>query len=490
MKSLYDNLIDYNNSDFYPFHMPGHKRRLKPMEGAEIYGIDITEIDGFDNLHHPVSVLKEAEERAAALYGAEETHFLVNGSTAGILSAVSGCTGRGGHILMARNCHKAAYHGAELRGLRISYLYPEWDERFGMNGSISPQAVRAAFEKYGTEKAGSKRGGIQAVLITSPTYDGVISDIRGIASVVHEFGIPLIVDEAHGAHLGFHEYFPKSAVLLGADVVIQSLHKTMPCLTQTALIHMNGKLADRKKVRKYLGIYQTSSPSYVLMSAMDSCIGLMERDGRGIFEEYAGKLQKVRRKLSELSGIHLVGQEDMPKGFAYGMDPSKLILAVPPMDGVLRGKWLSDVLRERYHLELEMAAGGYALAMTGPGDTEEGFDRLSEALTEIAGMKEILNRENWDRRSIAGYRRPPVCRAVISLGGTEEYAVCPMALTESAGHIAGEYIYLYPPGTPLVVPGERIPRELVDLLLEYREAGFSLEGLADEKGEKIQVLDA
>ena len=256
--NLYDRLLQYQSSEMYPFHMPGHKRRKDDF--ANPFFIDITEIEGFDNLHHAEGILKDAQDRAAALYHSEETYFLVNGSTCGILAAVSACTARGGKILMARNCHKAAYHAAYLRGLDIEYLYPEKEDIFGINGGIHEDIVEKALEEFQD---------IQAVMITSPTYDGVVSNVEKIAQIVHRKGIPLIVDEAHGAHFGFHEYFPKSSVEMGADLVIHSLHKTLPSLTQTALLHVNGNRVDRECLRKFLDIYQTSSPSYVFMAGMD-----------------------------------------------------------------------------------------------------------------------------------------------------------------------------------------------------------------------------
>ena len=232
---LLERLTEYAGSDAYPFHMPGHKRR---------------EIDGFDNLHHAEGILKDAMDEAAAIYGTDRSWYLVNGSTCGILSAVFATTENGGKILTARNCHKAVYHAICLNRLEAEYLYPEEITEFGINGGIRAEDVRKALEKDAMHCAGNSgdvRGKItkiQAVLITSPTYEGVVSDIRAIADAAHEYGIPLIVDEAHGAHLEYADQchsFPKSALEYGADIVIQSLHKTLPCFTQTAILHVKGK---------------------------------------------------------------------------------------------------------------------------------------------------------------------------------------------------------------------------------------------------------
>lgn len=230
MYNIFDKLKNYSDSDYYAFHMPGHKRNLDLMDGTSPYRIDITEIDGFDDLHHAEGILKEAQERAAEVYHADETHFLVNGSTVGILSAILGTTEKGDSILVARNCHKSVYHAIYLNELDPVYLYPKFDTELGLSTEIDAEDVQKALEEHPK---------IRAVMIVSPTYDGVVSDIEKIAEIVHEAGCLLIVDEAHGAHFGFDPYFPESANMYGADLVINSLHKTLPALTQTALLHVN-----------------------------------------------------------------------------------------------------------------------------------------------------------------------------------------------------------------------------------------------------------
>ena len=240
--SLIRQLELYRDSGYYPFHMPGHKRQAVTEYLSNPYLEDITEITDFDNLHHAEGILKEAQEYAGKIFRTYKSYFLIHGSTAGILAAVSACTQQGGRILMARNCHKAAYHAVYLRDLKPVYLYPSWNETLGLNGGIDPKDVEDELRIHKD---------IQAVLVTSPTYDGVVSDIKKIAGSVHKYGIPLIVDEAHGAHFGFHPYFPENALKKGADVVIHSLHKTLPSLTQTALLHINGTIADRDRIRMY-----------------------------------------------------------------------------------------------------------------------------------------------------------------------------------------------------------------------------------------------
>lgn len=473
MPYLYDQLRDYAKSDYYPFHMPGHKRRLgefmNPIE------TDITEIEGFDNLHHAEGILKEAQERAAAVYGSEKTYFLVNGSTAGILGAVSACTSIGGKILMARNCHKAVYHSVLIRELDAVYIYPQQEQGIGLNCGLSPEKIREML---------ITAPDIQAVIITSPSYDGVVSDVEKIADICHTYQKPLIVDEAHGAHFGFHPYFPKNSIGKGADIVIHSLHKTLPAFTQTGLIHLNGSLVDQAVLERYLGIYQTSSPSYLLMAGVDQCIRMLEESGDRLFGEFVENLEQFRRKTGELQMVGLAGKEELSgEKDVADLDLSKLILYIK--NGSMSGNELYEELLEGYHLQLEMAAGDYALALTSIGDTREGFDRLYQALEEID--RRLLAKEpvQLEKRSYAGIDNQtemPICRAV-------ERKMERILLENATGRIAGEFVYLYPPGIPLIVPGEKISGEFVENVLQYREKGFSLQGMKDYSEKYLEVLE-
>ncbi len=499
MRTLYDRLREYSDSDYYGFHMPGHKRQMNMMGDAAPYAIDITEIDGFDDLHHADGILKEAQARAARVYHADETHFLINGSSVGILSAVIGVTNRGDTVLVARNCHKSVYHAVEMNGLNPVYLSPGFDSSVQFNTEVSAEDVRTAL---------AKDPGIRAVVIVSPTYDGVVSDVEAISEAVHEKGVPLIVDEAHGAHFGFHPYFPENANRSGADIVIHSLHKTLPSLTQTALLHMNGSLIRREKVRRYLHMLQSSSPSYVLMASIDSCIDLLENRREELFHPYVRRLERLRSRLSGLQRLRLEETEHY--------DRSKLLISVG--DTGLTGRELYMVLLEEYHLQLEMAAGTYVLAMTSAGDTDKGMERLLAALEEIdsmykgAGMSVRIpcsrvrgavnsndNRENSGlKQDIPCLPRPDVVYNSFDIAEMTErsrgtgaasegagaddkaWRTAVLPWKDSVGYVAAEYAYLSPPGKPLIVPGERISQEAADVLQWYQQMGFTVEGIKRE----------
>lgn len=471
MEYLYEKLEAYGKSDYYGFHMPGHKRNSDVTQANLPYGIDITEIEGFDNLHHAEEIIREAEVRAASMYHAEETHYLINGSTAGILSAVMGCTKKGGKILMARNCHKSVYHAVFLNELRPVYIYPEFDETMELNMAVSPEKIERLLEEHKE---------VQAVVLTSPTYDGVLSDIERISEIVHQKKIPLIVDEAHGAHFGFHPYFPENANTKGADVVIHSLHKTLPALTQTALIHLNGTRIDRRKIRNYLHIFQTSSPSYVLMASMDECLRMVAEQGDVLFETYVKNLESKRGELKKLKHIRLMETEEF--------DRSKLVLSVKDTilkkeNRVFTGKMLYERLLLEYHLQMEMAAGSYVIAMTSIGDTKEGMDRLISALFEI---DEELEKNSEEEKRYYLPRQEQVLTSFEVEGMRRMETVKSLSWQKSARFISMEYAYLYPPGIPLIVPGERITKETAAMLVDYQNKGFSVEGISVEN--YIEVL--
>ena len=495
MQTIYDKLREYSKSDDYPFHMPGHKRRLGAL--PEVRDMDITEIEGFDNLHHATGIIRQAQQRAAQLYGSEETYYLVNGSTAGILAAISACTTYGGKILMARNSHKAAYHAVQIRGLQAVYLYPQGEGTFASktknyeaSGVIMPQDVECAL---------SKDPEIQAVYITSPTYEGTVSDVKAIAQIAHKYGKPLIVDEAHGAHFGFHPYFPENSVKAGADLVIHSVHKTLPSLTQTALLHRNGELTERAQVKEYLDIYQTSSPSYLLMASIDECVKMMAEETESLFATFVERLQEFYSRSESLQILYV--WKTFPKPYR---DPSKIVVSA----GEKGGKWLGEKLRKEYHIQVEMELADYVVMIATVADTQEGFDRLWKALEEIDGQltrknsaavkdgvrshvrsKDRIDKKADDHMDVTGEHRQMDIRpkAVMTIAQATDIPRESVRLEESEGCISGEYIYLYPPGIPMIVPGEKINKTILEICAKCLQKGYDLQGLKDYEGTYIGV---
>lgn len=469
---LLEKLSKYRDSAYYPFHMPGHKRRMPEEIGAlrDVAGLDITEIEGFDNLHQPEGILREANRRAARVFGAEETCMLVNGSTAGILTAVSAAVPRGGRLIMARNCHRAVYHAVYLRELDPVYLYPDAVPGYGIADCIRPEQVAAAVKEYPAAAA---------VLITSPTYDGVVSDVEAIAEIVHEAGMVLIVDAAHGAHFGFAEGWPESPVRLGADLVIQSLHKTLPALTQTALLHMNGTRVDREAVRRFECIYQTSSPSYLLMGSIDACVRLMEEQGRSLMEGFGERLEHFRERLRRLGVLRLMNEDILDRGCMKAFDQGKLLIYTGKSN--LTGNFLYKELINRYYFQMEMACDTYVTAIATPWDSKEGLERLADALLGIDSRLEPV--------CVAGTEKAapyPGLRTAVPLYRAVDAPKEERTLREAAGRVSGTYVNLYPPGIPLAVPGEMLEEEVIKLIERYMGQGLHVQGV--ERSFTIKLL--
>ena len=461
-----------------PMHMPGHKRGLRPSDALP-YDWDITEIEGADDLHDACGILEEAMERAADLWGSRRTWFLVGGSTCGLLAAIRAAAPFGSEVIAARNCHRSVFHAIELGGYKVHWLIPDQDREFEICKAITPEQVAVSVKNH---------PGSAAVILTSPTYEGVISDIRGISDICSEAGIPLIVDEAHGAHLGlFREGgFPDGAVKCGADLVVQSLHKTLPSLTQTAVLHLQGDLVGEKEIERQLGIFETSSPSYPLMISIDSCVELLRKEGAELFERWKENLDRFYKDSEIFSSIQVLG-EDLRRRKnkePYVRDRSKILISFRNEN--MRGSRAAQILRSRYEIETEMSSGMNVLAMTGPGDSEENFRRLFESLRSMdivlssGGEEELKKREPLEI---------PKVRTACSILEAVSHPREDTPLRECTGRICGEYLYAYPPGIPILAPGEYITAQHLRVILRAEADGNSVHHTHSDDRRMIACLE-
>ena len=470
---LLHQLQAYGEGGVYPFHMPGHKRNTARLGNALPYSMDITEIDGFDDLHAPDGILKDLNDRLCALYGAKHSFALVNGSTCGILAGIAAATQRGDKILLARNCHKSVYNAVELLGLVPVYIRPPTDETTGIAGSIVPESVADALKQHND---------IRLCVLTSPTYDGVISDIRTIAALLHANDIPLLVDEAHGAHLVFTQNKALSAVAAGADIVIQSLHKTLPALTQTAAAHLCTDRIPPAAFQQKLSVFETSSPSYLLLSSIAECVRILEEKAETAFKIYEKELTDFSVKCKTLTHLTVSckgndGLELHPVFFAFDGGKLPIVTANTNTDGVS----LLQKLRAEYQIEGEMAAVSYALLMTSVCDTDEGFSRLFAALREIdRTLQPAAVPPQFAPVPLPPVVSPP-CAAAKQTGVR-------VPLQNAVGKISLTTVWCYPPGVPLLVRGERVTQEIADTLENAKAHGLKV--IADS-GEfpKITVSD-
>ncbi len=436
--------IRTNIDGVYPFHMPGHKGQ---KAGPFPHDLDITELGFSDNLQNPTGIIKSLEKRVAETFGAYQSLISVNGSTAGVLAAMLYSLSDGNKIVCARNAHVSLFRGLCLSGGEPVYVMPMLSDYFC--GSVNPADIKAELIKHPTAKA---------VFVTSPTYEGVVSDIKSLAALAHEYDMLLIVDEAHGAHLGFNDFFPESAVRCGADIVIQSLHKTLPAMNPLAVIHISQRI-DSARFRNCLNMVQTTSPSYVLLSSLDNC--LTEITKPGLFETFAQRLKDFRHEMTKMSGSVELWEKKTNDFRIYDCDPSKLIF-------LGNGTEIYSRLEEEHKIRLEMHSKHYGLAMSSVWDSDEGFGRLLTAVKELSRDRDLAKRAN----GISGFSLP---KAGISPRKALQTPSRRVKISE--GLISGGFITPYPPGIPLVSPGEVIDSDVIKRLQECLACDIEVMGL-------------
>ena len=460
---LEEELKAYTQSGQIPFHMPGHKRRFQATSAIDST-LDFTEVEETDDLHHSNGILKEAMARTAALYGADQTWFLVNGSTCGNLAGIFALTHEGAEVIAARNCHRSVFHAIQLRHLKVHWLMPPYIKAYETYGSLTPQSVQDALEMYPDS---------EAVILTSPTYEGVISDIRAVSAIAHRHHVPVLVDEAHGPHLSMGD-FPAGAVEEGADLVVQSPHKTLFSATQTAWLHVKGDLVNHAEVEKQLGIFETSSPSYPLMMSLDGCTAAWQKDGDTYVKAWRQEIHEFEAVIQNLRHIRVLEHQngqDSPLIYAY--DPGKILIHTP-----LSGSTCMKILHDHYHFTMEMAQGHNVLAMSSAADAPGTLKKLGEALCEMDQHMAEEKQEDALEEIVLPEVRMTIHDAV-------EMTHVTMDLENAAGRTAGEYLFLYPPGIPFIVPGEVIREEQIAIVHRVEALGYEVRHSESEKEQII-----
>lgn len=462
-KSLYEKLKEYAKGDHLAMHMPGHKRNEKFLKGFPI-DIDITEIDGFDNLHqHAGRAVRHSRARGKDIRGDDVLSAGKRLKRGASWRQSPPRPGAGGASLWRETAHKSVYHAVQINGLKAYYLYPDVDE-YGILGGIDAKAVEAELKD---------KGDIRAVILTSPTFEGVVSDVKEIAEVCHRFEVPLIVDAAHGAHFGFHSRFPKNAVECGADYAVMSLHKTLPALTQCALLAVNDEngMVNLKKVEFCLSLYETTSPSYILMAAIDECLRTIKKGANELFSQFVLKLDALYDALNGLKKLKAIKLDD----------PSKIVISCRGTN--MTGTQLAEVLRSQFFIEVEMAYTDYVVMIATICDKPNDYERLCSALLSIderlapASAKAILPAPRLVSEKCAK-------EAVLA----DEKNIKAVSLKEADGELCAEYVFAYPPGIPLIVPGERIDNNIVSYLNDIQERGIALHSTYGGFPESLRIL--
>lgn len=473
---LFEAVKKYVAEGIIPFHVPGHKQgrgipELTAYLGPQALAMDLTCLPGLDNIFNPHEALAEAQELAAQAYGADYAYFLVNGTTSGIQAMIMSVCRPGDKIIMPRNAHKSALGGLIISGARPVYVHPEVNPEFGISTGIAPSQVEEALEEHPDAKA---------VFVVYPNYYGTALDLPAIVAVAHRRGVPVLVDEAHGAHFAFHPELPPSSMQAGADLAAVSTHKLLGSLTQSSILLVREGLLDHRHVKSVLNLTQTTSPSYLLLCSLDLARKQAATQGKEIFSRVLFLAERCRSQLRKIEGLRLLDREVLGRPGCWALDPTKVVVNVTGLG--LSGYEAEAILRHRYGIQVELSDLYNLLFLITLGDTEETVDALVAALRDLAELR--LNR-NVRRYTPPLPALPPMAASPREAFYSETRTV---PLEEAAGEISAEAITAYPPGIPLVCPGELITQEIVDYVRVLKQENAELQGLEDPELKTIKVL--
>lgn len=475
---LFDALMEYVDKDTLPFHVPGHKKgvgvdtEFKKFMGENPFKIDVTVFKQVDSYHHPTGPIKKAQELAADAYGSDACFFSVHGTSGAIQAMILSVVGAGDKIIVPRNVHKSITGGIILAGAIPVYMQPELDKKLGIANGVTPDTVKETLEANKDAKA---------VLIINPTYYGVATDIKKISDIVHEYDIPLIVDEAHGPHLNFNEQLPVSAMEAGADMCAQSTHKIIGALTQGSLLQVNSKRVSVQRVKQVINLMHTTSPSYILMASLDTARRQIALHGKELLDKTIELSNYVRKEVNKIPGFYCFGDEIVGSPGAFAFDPTKITITCRDLG--ITGYELEMILANKYHIQMELSDLYNVLIVGSFGDTPEGMERLLKAL------KEISNDYYGKGTPKADFIDIPAIPEQIQIPNEAFNSVrTPVRIKDSIGMISGEFLMAYPPGIPILCPGEKITREIIEYVQTLKDTGLYVQGTEDPEVEYINVV--
>ncbi len=462
---IYEALQIFKSKRIVPFDVPGHKRgrgnpELTAFLGKQCMETDVNSMKPLDNLCHPVSVIREAEELAAEAFGARHAFFMVNGTTSAVQAMIFSCVKEGEKIILPRNVHRSAINALVVNGAVPVYVDPGVNKRLGIPLGMSVGDVRNAIENNPDAKA---------VFVNNPTYYGVCSDLKKIVEIAHRAGMTVLVDEAHGTHFYFGDGLPLSAMAAGADMAAVSMHKNGGSLTQSSFLLINNYISEGY-VRQVINLTQTTSGSYLLMSSLDLSRKNLAQNGKRIYKKVVGLADYARDEVNKIGGYYAFGKEIIDGNAAYDFDAAKL--SIHTRDIGLAGIEVYDILRDDYDIQIEFGDIGNILAIISVGDTDLMIERLISALSQI---------EHIHRRSPVGmldheYISPEVVLAPKHAFYAPKRAV---PIKKSAGMVCSEFVMCYPPGIPILAPGERITGEILEYIAYAKEKGCFMTGTED-----------
>ncbi len=460
-----------------PFYAPGHKQgRGTPASLAKLLGhsalaADLPELPELDNLFAPAGAIREAEDLAAETFGSDRARFLANGSTGGIMAAILATCNPGDKIILPRNVHRCAISGLILSGAVPVFVAPESDRHWDIAHTVAPEAIAAALAQHPEAKA---------ILVVSPTYHGVSADLEAIAGLAHQSDIPLLVDEAHGSHFAFHSDFPKPALASGADLTVQSIHKTLAALSQAAMLHLRGTRVDRDRLEFALTLVQSTSPNYLLLASLDAARSQMARDGKALMSHTLTLAQTARTRLSELPHLAALESRHLPPGCT--LDPTRLTVSTTGLG--LSGFDADDILHEQLGVTAELPGHRHLTFIISLGNDQDDIDRLLDGLAALAGRSQPTPFPDLPIGVPAGSLSIP------SISPREAFFAPTVRLQRdrAIGRPSAELVCPYPPGIPALMPGEIVSREAIDFLQQAIVGGGTITGCSDPSLETLTVV--
>ncbi|MCC3357628.1 aminotransferase class I/II-fold pyridoxal phosphate-dependent enzyme [Bacillus sp. REN16] len=476
---LFTGLVEHAKKNPTQFHIPGHKKGagidpdFRHFIGDNALSIDLINIGPLDDLHQPKGIIKQAQDLAAEAFGADYTFFSVQGTSGAIMTMVMAVCGPGDKIIVPRNVHKSVMSAIVFSGAVPIFIHPEIDSQLGISHGITTDSVEKALEQHPDAKG---------LLVINPTYFGIAADLKRIVDIAHSYDVPVLVDEAHGVHIHFHEGLPLSAMQAGADMAATSVHKLGGSMTQSSILNVKEGLVSANRVQSILSMLTTTSTSYLLLASLDVARKQLVTEGHELIEKTIMLADYIREKINEIEKLYCVGREILGSKATFDFDPTKLVISVKDLG--ITGSDAEVWLREKYNIEVEMSDLYNILCIVTPGDSRREADLLIEALANLSDEVSHLS----ESKTIPEVLLPDI--PVLALSPRDafysETEVVPFE--ESAGRVIAEFVMVYPPGIPIFIPGEIITEENLTYIHTNIEAGLPVQGPEDYELKFLRVI--
>jgi arginine decarboxylase len=475
---LFDALLSHRNRHPIQFHIPGHKKgqgmdpAYREFVGDNVLSIDLINIAPLDDLHAPKGVIMQAQNLAAEAFGADHTFFSVQGTSGAIMTMILTVVGPGDKIIVPRNVHKSIMSAIVFAGAIPIFIHPEVDSELGISHGISPESVEKALTKYPDAKA---------VLVINPTYFGFVADLKRIVDIVHARNIPVIVDEAHGVHIKFHDELPMSAMQAGADMAATSIHKLGGSMTGSSVLNVKEGLISAKRVQAVFSMLTTTSTSYPLLASLDTARRQLAVHGEDLLDGAIRLAKDARKRINGIPHLHCVGREKLGSSATFDMDPLKLLISVKDLG--ITGHVAEEWLRQKANIEVELSDLYNILCLVTIGDSKKEINLLINALMRMS--KEFDSEATVTETNV----QIPEIPALAMTPRDAFYAQTEsIPLSKAEGYICAEFIMVYPPGIPIFIPGEIITQSNIDFIKMNIEAGLPVQGPEDNTLQNIRVI--